>query len=75
MKRQKILPSNCKNCRVYKPEGRRGGLCQLFQVPVQSQWKSCSFATFPFENSGENKQPELHEIHEVIEASFEVTSS
>lgn len=74
MKRPKILPSNCKNCRAYKPEGRRGGFCQLFQVPVQSQWKSCSCAILPFKFSGENKEPELHEIHEVIEASFEVTS-
>jgi hypothetical protein len=74
MKRQKNVPSTCKNCRSYKPEGRRGGLCQLFQVPVQSEWESCCFGTLPFKISWEHKEPELQEIPEVIEASFEVTS-
>ncbi|MEB3280255.1 MAG: hypothetical protein VKK42_15180 [Lyngbya sp.] len=74
MKRDKIIPSTCKNCRAYKPEGRRGGLCQLFQVPVQSEWESCCFATLPFKNSWENKEPESQEMSEVMEASVEVTS-
>ncbi|MEL7035357.1 MAG: hypothetical protein AAFO04_07030 [Cyanobacteria bacterium J06592_8] len=78
MKNPKILPSTCKNCRAYQLEGRRGGFCQLFAVPVQSQWKSCSLAAFPFENILENswqtRELEFHEISEVIEASFELTS-
>ncbi len=41
-------PSVCQRCRHYKPEGRRGGICQMFQTVVQSQWKSCSLAELPF---------------------------
>ena len=74
MKRPNNFPSTCKNCRAYKPEGRRGGLCQLFQVPVQSQWESCCFANLPFKNSWENKEPESQELPEVMETPVEVTS-
>ena len=48
MKNQNLVPSTCQNCRYYKPQGRRGGLCQMMQVPVQSQWESCCFAAKPF---------------------------
>ncbi len=74
MKRQKIVPATCKNCRSYKPEGRRGGCCQLFQVPVQSHWQSCNFAMLPFKNSWENQEPELQKTDEMISASIEVQS-
>lgn len=48
MNRENAVPSNCRNCLHYKPEGRRGGTCQMFHAPVQSHWKSCSLAALPF---------------------------
>ncbi|MCU0542845.1 MAG: hypothetical protein MUE44_11715 [Oscillatoriaceae cyanobacterium Prado104] len=48
------LTSACRQCRHYTPEGRRGGLCQRLNVPVQSQWTACSLAAPPFAPSWEN---------------------
>ena len=48
------LTSACRHCRHYTPEGRRGGVCDLLSVPVQSQWKACSLAVSPFGASWEN---------------------
>ncbi len=48
------LTSACRHCRHYTPEGRRGGICALLSVPVQSQWKACSLAVAPFGPSWEN---------------------
>ena len=48
------LTSACRHCRHYTPEGRRGGVCGLLSVPVQSQWKACSLAVSPFGQSWEN---------------------
>ena len=48
------LTSACRHCRHYTPEGRRGGVCALLSVPVQSQWKACSLAVSPFGLSWEN---------------------
>ncbi len=48
------LISACRHCRHYTPEGRRGGICALLSVPVQSQWKACSLAVSPFGAPWEN---------------------
>jgi hypothetical protein len=48
MHSQNSTPSVCQNCRHYQPQGRRGGVCQMFQTFVESQWKSCSLAELPF---------------------------
>ncbi|MCY7385131.1 MAG: hypothetical protein LH628_21640 [Microcoleus sp. CAN_BIN18] len=48
------LTSACRHCRHYTPEGRRGGVCDLLSVPVQSQWKACSLAVSAFGLSWEN---------------------
>ena len=48
------LISACRHCRHYTPEGRRGGVCDLLSVPVQSQWKACSLSVSPFGPSWEN---------------------
>lgn len=53
MQMKNPTPSTCRNCRNYKSEGRRGGVCQLFHGSVQSHWKSCSLASFPFVYSWE----------------------
>ena len=35
---------SCRFCQHYEVEGRRGGTCQMMNVPVQGNWKACSFA-------------------------------
>jgi hypothetical protein len=37
-------PLRCSRCRHYTPEGRRGGYCSLFDVPVQGGWDACKSA-------------------------------
>jgi len=54
MKPIKVLTSACRYCRHYKPEGRRGGLCQQLGAPVLGSWKACSFALPPFAPSWES---------------------
>lgn len=48
MKATNFFTSNCRYCRYYKPEGRRGGNCDILQVTVQSSWKACTLAIPPF---------------------------
>ena len=48
MKKIKFFASSCRYCRYYKPEGRRGGICNRLEVPVESSWKACSLALPPF---------------------------
>lgn len=49
MKSNDAFTSNCRHCRFYSPEGRRGGHCSQLNVAVQSTWKACSLATPIFE--------------------------
>ncbi|MBE9013224.1 hypothetical protein IQ250_23790 [Pseudanabaenaceae cyanobacterium LEGE 13415] len=49
MKSNDTFTSNCRHCRFYSPEGRRGGHCSQLNVSVQSTWKACSLATPIFE--------------------------
>jgi hypothetical protein len=43
------LPTSaCRYCQHYQPEGRRGGQCQILDVPVQGNWKACSLAVSAF---------------------------
>ncbi|MBD2249782.1 hypothetical protein [Nostoc parmelioides] len=53
MKPINSLTSACRYCRHYKPEGRRGGMCQQLGAPVQACWKACSLALPPFAPSWE----------------------
>ena len=46
-----LSTSECRFCRYYQPEGRRGGSCHKLSVPVQSSWKACSLASSPFETT------------------------
>ena len=43
--------SDCRHCRFYEPEGRRGGSCQMLGVPVQGRWKACPLASSPFDTT------------------------
>lgn len=51
MKEINFSTSACRYCRFYKPEGRRGGSCNMLSAPVQGNWKACAFASPPFENT------------------------
>lgn len=42
------LPSVCRYCRHYSPQGRRGGMCQKLSAPVRGDWQACSLANAPF---------------------------
>lgn len=48
MKTDYCLPSTCRYCRYYTPQGRRGGNCQKLCVPVQAAWKACPLANSAF---------------------------
>lgn len=48
-----LLNSACRYCRYYKPEGRRGGMCQMLGVPVQGKWKACTLEMPAFAPSWE----------------------
>lgn len=53
MTKTKSAGLGCRHCRHYTPEGRRGGLCQQLNVPVQSHWQACTLALPPFAPSWE----------------------
>ncbi|AKG23847.1 hypothetical protein [Calothrix sp. 336/3] len=66
----KFLTSACRYCRYYKPEGRRGGVCQQLGAPVQAKWKACSLALPPFAPSWET----LEDVWSLPEVSHSVLS-
>ena len=51
MKEINSLTSTCRHCHSYRPEGRRGGSCQMLGVPVQGSWKACALCSSPFETT------------------------
>lgn len=55
------VPSTCRHCAYYKPDGRRGGTCQMFDAPVQSHWKSCTLSTLPFIDLWDRVDAEFHD--------------
>jgi len=48
MKTTNHLPSVCRYCRHYSPQGRRGGICQKLSAPVRGDWQACCLANSPF---------------------------
>ncbi|CCH68379.1 FIG00872625: hypothetical protein [Richelia intracellularis HH01] len=60
MKIIRPLTSACKYCRHYKPEGRRGGVCQQLGTPVKGKWAACSLAIPPFIPSWESLEDVWH---------------
>lgn len=75
MKTVNFLTSACRYCRFYKPEGRRGGLCQQLGVPVSGSWKSCSLALPPFAPSWENLEGIVIWTNETLKVPDAVPSS
>lgn len=47
---------DCRHCRYYRPEGRRGGSCQLLCVSVRGIWPACSLVVPSFAPSWEAPQ-------------------
>lgn len=64
--KETALTSACRYCRYYKPEGRRGGSCQMLGAPVQSHWQACSLAASPFTTT-------WMEIDEILRATQALT--
>ncbi|MCT0255111.1 MULTISPECIES: hypothetical protein [unclassified Synechocystis] len=63
MKTANFITSSCRYCRYYQAEGRRGGICNQLNVPVQGQWKACALAARPFAGSWENLEDVVHLEH------------
>ena len=68
MKVQNFFISTCRYCRYYKHEGRRGGMCHRLEVPVESQWKTCSLAIPPFGSAWKTIRP-IAEINNLVETA------
>jgi len=54
-----LSTSACRYCQHYQPEGRRGGTCQMLDVPVQGNWKACSLAVTAFAPNWESLVEEM----------------
>ncbi len=76
MKHTKLLTTACRYCHYYKPEGRRGGVCQQLGAPVQSSWKACALALPPFAPSWEGLEESwsLPDATPVLASSFNKSS-
>jgi hypothetical protein len=66
MEETNILNWSCRHCRYYQPEGRRGGSCQQLGVSVDSKWKACTLASFPFENVFSDLETTLTTLEEIV---------
>ena len=61
--------SNCRHCRFYQPEGRRGGQCQQLNVTVHGSWQACALVAPPFEGAtGEQAEVMTVEVATVVVA-------
>jgi hypothetical protein len=49
----------CRFCKHYSPEGRRGGVCQVLNVPVQGKWGACSQMALSL------NEPQKHQLIEL----------
>lgn len=47
---REIMCSDCRHCRHYVHEGRRGGQCEQLNVSVQSNWNACVLSQAIFLN-------------------------
>ncbi len=77
MKKPIFLTSACRFCRNYKPEGRRGGSCELLGVAVESNWAACNLAAPPFKNTFKNIEIEelLHLESALLETPISFKNS
>jgi hypothetical protein len=66
MEETNILNLSCRHCRYYQPEGRRGGSCKQLGVSVDSKWKACTLASFPFENVFPDLDTTLTTLEEIV---------
>ena len=72
MKKNNFLNSQCRHCRFYQPEGRRGGCCQKLGVEVEASWSICNLASFPFSDSLDQLDSALSIIDKTLSSLEEV---
>lgn len=77
MKTINQIPSVCRYCRHYTPQGHRGGICKKLSAPVKGYWEACSLANLPFLPSWESidtitllKTPDFQTVKTTSETSF-----
>ncbi|NJL83275.1 MAG: hypothetical protein HC890_10570 [Chloroflexaceae bacterium] len=68
MEPEKFITSACRYCRHYETQGRRGGMCQRLNVPVQGHWTACTLAVPPFSSNWHTLRELVH-----LESSFSIT--
>lgn len=60
----------CRLCYHYNPEGRRGGICNKLDVPVQPAWESCSLAVHPFHRSWQSNSQDIQQDIQDLNSLF-----
>ncbi|MBW4651152.1 MAG: hypothetical protein KME06_21045 [Kastovskya adunca ATA6-11-RM4] len=75
MKTSNFLTSACRLCRYYKPEGRRGGMCQQLGAPVRGSWNACKLALPAFAPSWETIEEVLVWQNEKLKLSKTFTTT
>ena len=66
IKETNFLDLNCRHCRFYQPEGRRGGSCQKLGVSVLSNWKACTLACSPFTSTLKNLDTNFIDLEKTL---------
>ena len=56
----------CRLCDHYNPEGRRGGICNKLDVPVQPAWGACRLAVHPFQQSWQTNQQDIQDLNSLF---------
>ena len=74
MKNLHLSTSACRYCQYYNPQGRRGGICKLLEVPVKGDWKACSLSLPPFAPSWESIQ-DLMKLQEKLTVDYSLNYS
>lgn len=72
MKTLNFSTSACRVCRYYRPEGRRGGMCQQLGVLVSANWKACSLAIPTFAPSWDRIDEILKNEKLIVEKALPV---
>lgn len=65
MKKNNSSVSTCKNCRCFRTEGRRGGICGRFETFADPEWSPCPLAEPIFDEIQEEKRELV-----ILEKSF-----
>lgn len=66
MKETNLANLNCRHCRYYQLEGRRGGFCQKLGASVDSNWQACILASIPFDNNLKALEQTITTLEEIV---------